>query len=278
MENMKTNNQNKNNNAPVRAAVNALERHASLQDLVLRLYDEVDYFVDYAIDCQFDGVFTIGDGESEFFFGTDICPSIYEKLVREHPDISAFSRIENGYVVFLTEEKHRCDGNAKLRKPTAEEVVAMCKQHSEAMEKGEEYRADFSGCMISNVDFSDYDISEMCFKGAALLFCDFSESCFHNVDFSNTIFYKCSMSECIVSFCDFTGASFRDSGVDDAYFILCDFQSAKFVRSFACGAEFDVCNLTEVINDESFTDDVNTRTSVTNEIAWQAILAGRKNV
>ena len=27
---------------------------------------------------------------------------------------------------FLTEEKHRCDGNAKLRKPTAEEVVAMC--------------------------------------------------------------------------------------------------------------------------------------------------------
>ena len=82
MENMKTNNQNKNDNVPVRAAVKALERHASLQGLVLRLYDEVDYFVDYAIDCQFDGVFTIGDGESDFFFGTDICPNIYEKLVR----------------------------------------------------------------------------------------------------------------------------------------------------------------------------------------------------
>ena len=267
--------QNNNVEKKTRAAIDAINRHAALRNLVYQLEDAVNYLIEYAIACQYESVFFINDDDCDFFFDVGVSMNIYESLIREHPDVSALSKIENGYVIYLADDKcHHRDGE-QLKRLTADEVIEMCDKHVKALDNGDDYRADFSGCMISNVDFSDIDVSEMCFKGASLLFCDFSMKHFYDTDFSNVIFFKCKMSESFVYSCNFSGASFCDSSIADSSFHYCDFKSAKFIRAFACDAELDSCNLTDTINDQSFTDNIKTSTSVKNEVAWLAIRSGR---
>ena len=147
-----------------------------------------------------------------------------------------------------------CD-DGELKRLSNEEVTEILNKHDEAIILGEDYRADFSNCLIENFDFGIHDIHEMNFRGATMRFCSFALSDIRKVDFRNATFYRCKMHESTIGNCSFNEARFYNCEMDTTEYIYCDFEKASLYYSPCFESKFMCCDLSDIQDDYSYVDE-----------------------
>ena len=98
---------------------------------------------------------------------------------------------------------------------------------------------DLSGATFDACTIVDANVSGTCFEGARFSKCSMIRSRFANVDFRDAIFEDCSFADDQ----GHIGAQFAFSRVEEARFYRCDLSFAKFERSELYGVEIETCNL-----------------------------------
>lgn len=249
--------------------VDALTRYDSLAVYVRELSDVVDRVVETAVACQYDGSYTLFKVALEDELGEETPYELIEEMLLDHPDIDDIELAEGCYILNVVEDKAVKD-NRTLKALTTDEVEVMCSRHQDALNNGDSYRADFSNCLIVGFQFINYDISEMNFNGAVLMFCDIWDMGFNKVDFSNSILVQCTMANNEMSECKFRKTSFRDTQLVLSHCSDCDFAGSEFRYSDVSDSEFHHTNLTGTKDICSNMDEADTSTSFFSDVAWRA--------
>ena len=215
------------------------------------------------------GVYTLFKVALEDELGEETPYELIEEMLLDHPDIDDIELAEGCYILNVVEDKAVKD-NRTLKALTTDEVEVMCSRHQDALNNGDSYRADFSNCLIVGFQFINYDISEMNFNGAVLMFCDIWDMGFNKVDFSNSILVQCTMANNEMSECKFRKTSFRDTQLVLSHCSDCDFAGSEFRYSDVSDSEFHHTNLTGTKDICSNMDEADTSTSFFSDVAWRA--------
>lgn len=113
------------------------------------------------------------------------------------------------------------------------ELEIICAKHALWIygESGGE-RADFSNCLLENVNLSNCNLCGADFSGAAFINCRFGNASMCDADFENAKFKRCSLRHFTAK-----GANFKGSDVYN-----CDLNGAYSTESNFTGSKVDDCN------------------------------------
>ena len=236
--------------------IEAICRFENLRWFVLDIYDTTNIISKLAYVCQLNGVYSFDFEDITPFTEMDkeYMPLLAD-LLKEHPYINRVIESDNRYTVKLIYEYVKDCDDGKLKRLSNEEVTEIINKHDEAIILGEDYRADFSNCLIENFDFGIHDIHEMNFRGATMRFCSFALSDIRKVDFRNATFYRCKMHESAIGNCSFNEAKFYNCEMDTTDYIYCDFEKASFYYSPCFESNFMCCDLSDIQEDHSYVDE-----------------------
>lgn len=238
--------------------IEAVCRFSELRWFVLDMYDTTNIISKLAYICQHNGIYSFNFDEIEPFteMNEEYLPLLVE-LLKEHPYVGHITESDNRYTIEIKYSYIKECKDEKLVHLSNEEVTRIINKHNEAMKDGEEFRADFSNCLIENFDFSNYDIREMNFNGATLRFCSFVSSEIRKIDFRNATFYRCKLTESNIGNCSFNEAAFYNCEMSSSDYICCNFSKASFYFSPCFGSKFMDCKLSEIAEDYSYIDNNN---------------------
>lgn len=116
------------------------------------------------------------------------------------------------------------------------EIEIICAKHALWIydEKGGE-QADFSNCLLENVDLSNCNLCAADFSSAELINCNLDDASMCSCDFENVKFRQCSIRK----------FGSEESNFKSADFYNCDLRGAYFTHSNFSNSKIDDCNLYE---------------------------------
>lgn len=111
------------------------------------------------------------------------------------------------------------------------EIEIICAKHALWIygEKGGE-RADFSSCLIENVDLSNCNLCSTDFSGTTFINCKLDDASMCDADFKNAKFKQCSLRHFTAEGADFTESDFYNCDLQGAYFTASNFSEASFMN------------------------------------------------
>lgn len=124
------------------------------------------------------------------------------------------------------------------------EIEIICAKHALWIydEKGGE-RADFSNCLIENVDLSNCNLCGADFSGANFINCKLDDASMCDADFKNAKFKRCSLRHFTAEGANFKGTDFYNCDLNGAYFTGSNFTESKIADCNFYKASFMNCCL-----------------------------------
>lgn len=124
------------------------------------------------------------------------------------------------------------------------EIEIICAKHALWIygEKGGE-RADFSDCLLENVDLSNCNLCGADFSGAVFINCKLDDASMCDADFKNAKFKQCSLRHFTAEGADFTESDFYNCDLRGAYFTASNFTNGKMADCNFSEASFMNCCL-----------------------------------
>lgn len=108
------------------------------------------------------------------------------------------------------------------------EIEIICAKHALWIygESGGE-RADFSNCLLENVNLSNCNLCGADFSGATFINCNLDDASMCDADFENTKFKRCSLRHFTAEGADFKGSDVYNCDLNGAYFTESNFTESK---------------------------------------------------
>ena len=134
------------------------------------------------------------------------------------------------------------------------ELEIICAKHALWLydEVGGE-RADFSNCLLKNVDLSNRNLCGAVFNDAAFINCNLDDASMCGASFENTKFNRCIMKHLTAEEADFKDSDFYNCDLKGAYFTHstftkakladCNFHETSFTKCCIESWNFTNCNL-----------------------------------
>lgn len=212
--------------------------YQSLKDFNKLMTKTVDASVRYALENQRDGMCTIKESDlpqpnSEPMFSYPV----FGQMVSERDEFDIVEPFLGEIVVQIAPE--HCVENEEyedFKVLSKEEVDIKIAKHILWLneEPGGE-QADFSDCLVKNMNLSnqnllnanfangafidcDFSKAQLCFAssdGAAFRYCDFDNAVAEECNFTNSKFTGCDMSNAILTHSDFSNSIFDDCDIDN---------------------------------------------------------------
>ena len=88
-------------------------------------------------------------------------------------------------------------------------------------------RADFSNCLLENVNLSNNNLCGADFSGATFINCKLDDASMCDADFGNAKFKRCSLRHFTAEEADFKGSDFYNCDLRGAYFTASNFTNGK---------------------------------------------------
>ena len=215
----------------------------TLQQFVKSMLNIRNDIVDKAIKDQEDGVFKINLGEIHKFYKPKILsPNLLYEILNDRIEFTTIEFDDDEFSMRLSEEFAVFEEDTPYRELEKEDIDVMVAKHILWLydEPGGE-QADFSGCFISNYDFSDRSLNSAIMNNAKFVNCNFmnTELCFANAEYSK--FVDCSMIRMTAEEMHCKGTKFKGcnlfqvmmthSNFTDALFSRCTVGSASMTNS-----------------------------------------------
>ncbi len=139
-----------------------------------------------------------------------------------------FNHLDEHIQIILTEQAINTQYQKCYDANSSTELEIICAKHALWIygEPGGE-RADFSNCLLENVDLSNCNLCGADFSGAALIHCKLDDASMCDADFKETEFKQCSLRHFTAEEADFKNSDFYNCDLRGAYFTHSNFTNAK---------------------------------------------------
>lgn len=135
-------------------------------------------------------------------------------------------------------------------------------------EKGGE-RADFSNCLLENVDLSNCNLCAADFSGATLINCNLDDASMCDADFKNAKISNCSFKHHTAENADFKCAVFENCNCNGAYFGASNFTNAELNTVSVMNADFGHCCMQSIQTKGTNLSQANTQGVMYDELEWR---------
>ena len=185
-----------------------------------------------AIDDQDEGVFRIDLDEIHKFYNPQIFShTLLYEMLRDRIEFDTVEFEDDEFLMRLSEEYAMYEEDVPYRGLTKEEIDVMVAKHILWLydEPGGE-QANFSGCYVSNYDFSDRALNGAIMNNAKFVNCNFSntELCSVNAEYSK--FVDCNLIRMTGEEMNCKGTKFKGCNLFSAMMTHTNFTDALFSR------------------------------------------------
>lgn len=230
-----------------------MELYPDLRDAVHELVALVEAYSNMAVERQCDGAFQqdFNEIESHPAFQNSV-DELFVKMISTRPEIS-FTEYDGATYYFEIAPEYRIEEEpSTCRVLSQEEVDIMCAKHVLYLHDSGGEQANFSGCLLKNIDLHDRQLNGANFDGAELVGCNMQgmELCFgtlngaaiNNCNCSFMTAEEAQLCGCKVRNCSLFGSVFTHSDFSNAVFRDCNFCDASIRFSCLEGTDFgNVC-------------------------------------
>lgn len=240
----------------------------SFADEMRRLADEyVKKAVSDQIDCQYSIDLNAIERQCRH---SGFSEELFTDMLSDRPEIEAAETMDGYCTVTIAEPYLRQDDEQNLRKPTSEEVEIMCAKHFLWLHDAGGEQADFSNCLLADLDLSRKNLINAVLDGAKLqnVKLQNAELCFASC--IGTKFYHCDLTDVIAEEADLKNAECIGSDFDNACFTHSNFSNTKFCDCSMNDCDLKSCCLDKADFGEMYLGSTNTRNCCFDEQAWIA--------
>ena len=192
-------------------------------------------YVQKALDGQLDCQYRINLSEARNLCRqSGFTDELFMEMLSEREEFEYVEQIDEDCFVTIAEPYLRQEDERNLKKLTPKEVEAMCAKHILCLNDAGGEQADFSNCLLKDLDLSRKNLDSAVFGGAIFTntrFCC-TDLCFPVLN--NAKFYNCNLSDAFA----------EEAKFKDVECIGSDFSRGTFTHSNFAGARFRDCNMT----------------------------------
>ncbi len=158
---------------------------------------------------------------------------LFMDMLSDRDEIQDVEFFDDGCTVTISEQYQRPDDEKNLRLLSSEEIEIMCAKHILWLYDMSGEQADFSNCLVKDMNLSGKNLINAIFDGAKFVNTNLSkaEVCF--ASFNGTKFQNCNCEDITAEECEFKNAEC----------IACSFDLAIFTHSDFTGTEFYDCTM-----------------------------------
>ena len=215
-------------------------RYPSLFKQITALQPVVEKCVRDAIEFQIDGEYEIACDEvydaNNRDEGEKLKHLLFEQLISERPEIEEVHTDYQNYYFTLAQAYLTKEADSLLKQPTEKEIELMYAKHLLWLQEAGGEQADFSNCLLREMDLSHRNWENAVFENAKLVGVNLQETDLSYSACNGARFYQC----------DGTGLRAEESEFKDAKFYRCELSSALFLHSNLTKANFTHCSAVDV--------------------------------
>ena len=210
-------------------------------------------YVQKALDGQIDCQYNINFSEArKLFRQSGFTDELFVEMLSERQEFEYVEQTDYGCYVTIAEPYLRHEDERNLKKLTPKEVEVMCAKHILWLNDAGGGQADFSNCLLKDLDLSRKNLNSAVFVGAEFTntrLCG-AELCFAVLN--DAKFYNCDLSDAVAEEAEFKGVNCIGSNFSRGIFTHSNFAGAKF-----CECEMSCVNMQSYCIDETEFGDLN---------------------
>lgn len=251
------------------------EQYPSLNSFANEMRYLADKYVRKAIDGQMDCQYSIDLCAIERLFRhSGFSEELFTDMLSDRPEIEHAETSDGYCTVTIAEPYLWQDDEQSLRKLTSEEVEIMCAKHILWLHDAGGEQADFSNCLLADINLSRKNLINAVFNGAKLNNVNLqdAELCFAVCN--GTKFYHCDLTDVIAEEAEFKDAECIGTDFDNGCFTHSNFSNAKFCDCSMNGSSLYKCCLDGTDFGEMYLGSTNTNGCSYDERYWSAELDG----
>lgn len=225
---------------------NILEKYPALKNFIERMSKVAEDILSNAITQSSDEnrEFEVNIAEYNIPGEPIISPALLDNMLTDSGMVEDTILHDDSIELCLTEQainnryREHYDANCST------ELEIICAKHALWIygKKGGE-RADFSNCLLENVNLANCNLCGADFISATLNNCNLNDASMCDADFSNAKFKQCSLRHLTAEGADFTESDFYNCDLRGAYFTASNFTNGKMADCNFHEANFMNCCL-----------------------------------
>lgn len=216
-----------------------LGQYESLNDFATHMYKLTEDVVQKAITHEKDGVFCLQasdlpDPTFDLLFDYELLG----EMLSERPEFGAVEKMSSE-IFLAVEPEYRLDkvDESKYRELYPEEVDVMLAKHMLYLRDAGGEQADFSNCLLRNMDLPHAVFNNAIIDNALFIDCNLSEADMNFVSAHQAHFLRCDLTHIYGDEAVFTSAKFD----------RCDMRSGLTTHANYTGAKFSACNVERLL-------------------------------
>jgi len=218
------------------------DTYPSLQQYCEEMRLLADNYTEKALQYQREGPYRIllSDVLEEFSNG-DFNEELFIRMLCGRKEIELVESDDHELFVTLGQDYIHAEDESQYRALTQEEVKIICAKHVLFMYDEDGEQADFSGCLLKNMDLSHRALNSAILNGAKFVNCRMSgiELCFASCE--NVKFVGCDMRGITAEEASFRDAEFNNCDLTGGFFTHSDLTQAQFPGSEMHRGSFQSC-------------------------------------
>lgn len=157
-----------------------------------------------------------------------ISPALLDDMLTDSGMVDDTILHDDSIELYLTEQAVNTRYREHYDANWTTELEIICAKHALWIydEKGGE-RADFSNCLLENVNLSNCNLCGADFSGATFINCNLDDASMCDADFENVRFERCSFKHYTAEGGNFKGSDFYNCDLNGAYFTGSNFTNSK---------------------------------------------------
>lgn len=221
-----------------------MEQSFALSEFVDRIHSTVGEYAKRAVDGQVEGEFRMPlsafhDASENAAYIDDL----FLEMLSERPEIAHVEEdIETREIlVDLAPEYVRTEDNSNLRPLTQQDVDIMYAKHLLWLHGVEGEQADFSNCLLQDINLGNKKFEDAIFNGAKFVNCSFYNSDISYSSFQGARFYRCGLSGVKAESAMFPDTLFHSCEISTTAYVECNFSRASFSECSLGGSMHRCC-------------------------------------
>lgn len=249
-----------------------LDQHPSLQQLIEGMQKLTDKYVHEAVINQTDGLFRfnvedydiVDNGISEYFN-----ENLFLDMLSERNEIECVDYYSGQTHLMISPDCVLKEDDSKFRRLTGADVEIMCAQHVLWLNEMNGERADFSDCLLEDLNLSYKNLNGALFNNAKLVNVNLHGAEMGTAGFNGATLRGCNLTETEAEQATFKDAKLLYSSLDRAIFTDSNFSGAQFHGSNMNGGSFKNCCLEDADMKFMTMNSVNMDKCSYDEQAWE---------
>ncbi len=255
---------------PCARQIAALQKSPMLSAHVNTMDALVDHYAKQAVESQLNGESTINYYRVKDFSGREnFDEELFVNMMEERKEIESIDYRADGYEIVIADDFVHPEENLKVL--DQQDVNIMCANHVLWQNEVGGAQADFTGCLLEDIDMSNKDLTGAIFDNAKLVNVNLKNSAHCFSTFNNTRFYNCDLERVVAEEAEFNGVRMYNCDLKNTLFGHCNFKDARLIGCKASDTDMSCCCIQGANFDDTEKWEINLKDASENYEEWQNV-------